>query len=561
MFQILRAIYAEVRGLHQSAFLLAFFAFTSQVLALLRDRVFAHQFGAGTELDLYYAAFRVPDLLFVLFASVLSVYVLIPFVSERIEKEDTEGARMLLSQTLTVFCYTYIVVAALCALWAPAAVALLFPGFSGEAQETVVLLMRVLLIQPFLLGISGLFSVITQLGQRYVLYALSPLLYNGGIIFGAVVLYPIYGLVGLVYGVVAGACLHLAIQVPLVLQSNYAPRLLPRFSVRPIAAILISSVPRALTLSLNQIVLLAFAGIASAMAAGSVSVFQFAFNLQSVPLSIIGVSYSVAAFPLLAHLYARGNHSEFAMRVEAALRHMVFWLLPVTGLFIVLRAHVVRILLGSGAFGWEDTRLTSAALALFAFSLIAQSINLLLVRAFYAGGDTRTPFRVTLVGSGITLIVSLGLYALFVGETAAAHIIERILRIEGIPGSEVIALPLGYSIGQLIQMTSLLRKFHRVFSASWKALRQTSAQACIAALGGSLITYIALNVVVVGINKETFMGIFLQGAVSGFCGAIAAAWLLYHMGSAELAELWGALRRRRIMVRMFGPDNMDTLAH
>ena len=202
------------------------------------------------------------------------------------------------------------------------------------------------------------------------------------------------------------------------------------------------SVPRALTLSLNQIVLLVMVGMASTMAVGSVSVFQFAFNLQSVPLAVIGMSYSVAAFPTLSTLLAKNKQIEFNHQLLTALRHIIFWSVPIAALIIVLRAQIVRVLLGSGAFDWGDTRLTAAALALFVISLIAQSVLLLLIRAFYAGGKTFTPLWVATLSSVASVLLALFFHATYSTNTAFQHTVAGWFRLEGVAGTEVLMLTL-----------------------------------------------------------------------------------------------------------------------
>jgi len=381
--RVFNFVYREVRGLHQAAYILALFAFASQLLAVVRDRLLAHTFGAGFELDLYYAAFRIPDLLFVLFASALSVFVLLPFVMQRTEEKNAKEGTKILSQMFTLFLLVYVVVAAALAFFAPFFVQLLFPGLV-EHFDQLTLLMRILLLQPLLLGLSSLCGVVTQMNHRFILYAISPLLYNVGIILGIVVLYPYFGLTGLVLGVVLGAVGHLLIQVPYLIQSSYKFSLLFTFEWKLIGKILAVAVPRALTLSTNQLVLLVLVGMATIMTAGSVSVFQFALNLQSVPLVIIGMSYSVAAFPTLSSVYGKQDINGFNLQLLTAFRHIIFWSIPIVVLVIVLRAQLVRVLLGSGEFDWSDPRLTAAVLAVFVISLTAQAILLLLTRAFSA---------------------------------------------------------------------------------------------------------------------------------------------------------------------------------
>jgi putative peptidoglycan lipid II flippase len=265
--RVFNFVYQEVRGLHQAAYILALFAFGSQMLAIVRDRMLAHTFGAGPELDLYYAAFRIPDLLFVLFASVLSVYVLLPFVNRHQEADTPKTGVSVLSQIFTLFLYVYVAVAAVLAFAAPYYVPHMFPGFVGS-YETLVTLLQILLLQPLLLGLSSLCGVVTQMNHRFVLYAVSPLLYNLGIIFGIAALYPLIGLYGLALGVVVGAFGHVLVQVPFVVESKYTFRFLPKIDWGLIQQVLVVSVPRALTLSINQVVLLVLVGMASVMAAG-----------------------------------------------------------------------------------------------------------------------------------------------------------------------------------------------------------------------------------------------------------------------------------------------------
>jgi len=556
MFEI---VYSEIRGLHQSAYILAVFALASQLLALVRDRLFAHTFGAGAELDLYYAAFRIPDFLFVLFASMLSVYVLIPFISERMGEGDGEGARQILSTVLSAFVYAYALAALVVFFFADPIIRSLFPGFTAAGYETLVLLVRIMLLQPFLLGISSLCGVATQLGQRFVLYAVSPLLYNLGIIAGVLLLYPHFGLSGIVWGVVIGALFHVLIQLPFLVQSPLTPMFQVRIDTAVLVRILKTSVPRALTLSLGQIILLAFAGLASIMAAGSVSIFQFAFNLQSVPLAIIGVSYSVAAFPMLARLYSAGDHDAFLARVSSAVRHIIFWTFPAIALIIVVRAQLVRVVLGSGAFDWDDTRLTAAALALFAISLAAQSLNLLIVRAFYAGGNTRTPFIAAVVATVLTLTVTFGLFILHFSSPAFAQMIATLLRVEGVAGSEILMLPLGYSVVAIVHAVYLFAAFARSYKLPTVPLRDAFFRSTLAALGGGFAAYIALNAVVEGLRTETFIGILIQGAGASIVGLWFMVLLLALMRSPELQELWNTLHRRITSGKIVGSDNVDTL--
>ena len=550
MFEL---VYKEVRGLHQAAYVLGLFAFGSQLLALVRDRMLAHEFGAGIELDLYYAAFRLPDLLYVLFASTLSVYVLIPLVASRIKGDDASEARALLSQIFSIFLICYTLLAIVFWVLAPVILPFMFPGMALYMDD-LVSIMRILLLQPMFLGISSLFGVVTQLGHRFVLYAISPLIYNVGIIAGIIFLYPLWGLNGLAFGVVIGAIGHMLVQVPLVNRSNLAFGFTRHIVISNIGEVLRISLPRAVTLAMNQLVLLVLLGVASLMAVGSVAVFQLAHNLQSVPLAVIGASYSIAAFPFLADLFAQKKMNDFRLHIITALRHILFWSLPAIMLLIVLRAQVVRVVLGSGAFNWGDTRLTAAVLAMLAISLFAQAANLLIVRAFYAGGNTRTPFNVTLAGSLFAVALTLLLYSAYLKDPSFLSGISDLMRIGNVAGSEIILIALGYSIAICLQTIVLFLFAVREFSLPCKWLLPNLARATLASIAGGLAAYATLNFFVEGINETSFLGIFIQGMLGGLTGIAAIILTYYALRSPELREIYHSFHRRIFKTDVVAPQ-------
>src|SRR3989338_3433884 len=224
MNRVLRLITGEVRGIHSAVYVLAAFALLSSLLALFRDRLLAGAFGAGTELDLYYAAFRIPDFVFVALGALVSVYVLIPELARR----DTHAQKEYIDTVILGFSALAVCAGSVAALFAPRLLSYLFPHFvEAGSLTTLVSLTRIMLLQPILLGFSNIFAAITQTKYRYTLYASSTLFYNLGIILGIVVLYPLWGLSGLAWGVVIGAGLHAGIQIPSIINDGFF-RTLPR---------------------------------------------------------------------------------------------------------------------------------------------------------------------------------------------------------------------------------------------------------------------------------------------------------------------------------------------
>ncbi|MCC6290776.1 hypothetical protein IT398_01775 [Candidatus Nomurabacteria bacterium] len=549
-----RLLNKEWSGLHEAAYLLGFFALFSQMLALVRDRLFAYTFGASHTLDLYYAAFRIPDFIFVSLGSLVSLSVLIPFLLEKIDQSDSE-ARSFLSQLFSFFLILMVVVGVTAWFLTPRLLPWLFPSYvGGEFYSELVAMSRILLLSPILLGLSNFLASITQIYKRFFIYAISPLLYNLGIIIGILFLYPFFGLSGLAWGVVLGAFCHLLIQVPFVIQQGLWPRFRFRVDFRSIRRVMTVSLPRTITLSANELSKLFLIALAATLATGSISVFSFAFNLQAVPLSIIGVSYSLAAFPSLTRFFLRGEHEQFIKQMITSAQHIIFWILPATVLFIVLRAQIVRTILGSGQFDWSDTRLTAATLALFAVSLVPQALALLFVRSYYARGKTWQPLLWNSVASAVVIIGSYILIQVFQQAPIFRYFIESLFKVDDISGGEVLMLPLAFSFGLFVNLFAHWRSFHYDFPSFSRPVLRTFWHSFSASVLAGGVAYLGLNLFSTVFDLNTFWGIFLQGLLSGIMGIIAAIIVLGLMKSHELKEIWQTLHRRIWGVQIIGPD-------
>ncbi len=542
----------DVLGLHNAAYLLACSMVLSQLLGLVRDRLLASSFGAGSMLDVYYASFRIPDFIFVSVSSLLSVSVLIPFLIDRLE--DKERLRQFINSVFSVFAFLIVIVATAAFFAAPRLVSFLFPGFDADLERQTIELSRILLLSPLLLGLSNLAGSVVQVYRKFLLYAVSPLLYNIGIIVGITLLYPLYGLPGLAWGVVLGTFLHLFIQLPFLLGRGLAPRFSFNFDFSAVRELLLVSLPRSLSLSLQQLTVIALTLFASSMGAGAIAVFNFSWNLQSVPLSIIAVSYSVAAFPVLSKLFVSGERDEFLRHVTIAARHIIFWSTPALIFFIVLRAQLVRTVLGAGAFDWTDTRLTAAALAFFVVSLLPQGLSLLFARGYYAAGNTRIPLLSALVSVAATAFFAFGLTYLFSASALFRHFIESLLRVEDLPGTVVLMLPLSYSIGMAVNALMLFILFERRFAPVSLPLGRTFFHSFSASVLGGAACYLALSVLPLYFNLNTFVGVFLQGLIAGIFGLTVLVLTLIVLKNEEFLEIREALKRRFSTAKIIGSE-------
>ncbi len=526
--------------MHQAAYLLAAFAFLSQMLALVRDRLFAAEFGASHTLDVYYAAFRIPDLLFATVASLLSLYALLPVLS-RLAQSDEGKMISFLRQTLLYFFAGMGLISLAAFILAPWLLQLLVPGI---VSPELVLLTRILLLQPIFLGASNILANLTQIRHRFFLYSISPLLYNLGIIAGILFLYPRFGVVGLAWGVVLGALLHMLMQLPFFASEKPQTRMPTREFVQELRQVLTLSVPRTLSLGTGQISLIILTALASFMAPGSIAVFMFGWNLQAVPLTIIGVSYSVAAFPTLSKLHAGGDAAEFVRHVEVALRHIFFWTIPATVLIIVLRAQLVRTILGAGAFDWAATRLVAAALALFILSLLAQSVSMLIARAYYAAGNTQKPFYFGLVTVGTTVVTALMFIAVFHGNYLWRDVLEEMLRVSDLTGTTVLMLALAMALGSWAGFIAGFWYLRRDFNLAVAPLWRLTFESLAAAILGGGAAYLALTGMGRLVDIDTATGVLAQGLVGGLWGLGVTALVLVLLKNPEIKEAYAALKNK-----------------
>ncbi len=552
----LKFLNREVGAVNQAALLLGVFTLFSQILGLVRDRMFTGILGAGSELDVYYASFQMPDIIFNLVATLVSVTVLLPILLKITEQDGQEKTYYFFSQVFTSFFILIIFVSIMAFIFAEIIAPVVAPGFDEMQLTKLVRLSRIMLLSPILLGISNLFGSITQMKRRFVLFAISPLLYNLGIIIGIVFLYDRFGLSGLAYGVVLGSILHMIIQVPFLLKDKMIPRFVRVRDWAMIRTMAFVSLPRTAGLVVHSVTILALISLATSIGEGSVSILRLSMNLQNVPLALVGASFSVAAFPALAKDFTTGNTKDFLDTIGNAARQIIFWSIPITVLFIVLRAQIVRVILGSQTFTWEDTRLAAATVAMFVVSVTAQSLILLFTRAFYATGDTKRPVLINILSSAIIIVFSLIVLYVYRGPTFLQNIVIDIFHVEGIPGARVIMLAFAYSVGSLLNAFILIRVFQKRYGG-FKAfgLQKTFQESLLGALVMGLAAYVFLHVFDGIFDLSTFGGIFLQGLLSGLIAIGIGLWIFYLIDNDEYKNLAQALRRK------FGGVHTVSVAH
>lgn len=515
----------QTNSVTTAAILVAFSSLFSRFLGVVRDRILAGQFGAGDTLDVYYAAFRIPDLIFNLLVLGALSAGFIPLFTGLLKNEkspeNNPEAWRLVNNVINMLALGLVAVSALCIIFARPLAHAFAPGFSAEKLDATVNLTRIMFLSPFFLGLSGVIGGVLQSFKRFLVYSFAPIAYNLGIIAGAIWLTPIWGTYGLAWGVVIGAFLHFAIQLPTAVQLGfkYRPSLdLGDASVRKLGRLM---VPRTMSLAISQIDLLVSTAIATTLTAGSLTVFNLANNVQSFPIGIFGISFATAVFPILsAKAKDRRGLVETFSNTQ---RQILFFIIPSTMLIWVLRAQIVRVLFGWGQFNWEDTVLTIEALTFFSFSLFAQASIPLLVRMFYARQNSKHPFYIGLFSVLVDIVLSL--------------VFSRIWGVAGIA--------LAYSVANIFNYLLLWFVLSRQLDGlDGGKIIISSSKFVASGLMAMLAAWYMKIAILPFINMQTGWGVFTQGVLAGAFGLLVYGFACAILKSDELDSFWQGLKRR-----------------
>ncbi len=521
-----------------AAFILISMVFTSRVLGLVRDRLLNARF-TPDELGVYFAAFRLPNLIFELLVMGALTSAFIPvftkYVTQKNEKEGFDVAATLINMSIVVM----VVLAIPLLIFANQLSHFLAPGFSPAQiarMATYTRFMIIFQVLPLLVG--NFFTGILQSYNMFLLPALAPVVYNLGIILGVVTLTPTVGLMAPVYGVGIGAGLFMLIQVPLVIVVGYRHKLKLDWRHKGVREVLKLIGPRTLGLAVSQIDSTVDLMMASLLGARMVTVFNFAQQLQQLPVGLFGVSVAQAALPTLSAASANEDKGEFKKSVISAIHQILFFVLPISALFIVLRVPVVRLIYGASHFDWQATVLTGMTLSMFALSIFAQSIVNVLARGFYALYDSKTPVKISVV----SILTNTALSLLFI-------------KVFGLP---VWSLGLSTSIASILNATVLYIVLDRKIGGfAKKELFLPAIKMFIAAAVAGVAVFFPLKLFdqLIFDTTRTF-GLLLLTGVAGCVGLVTYLVLAWVFDVNEVKSFIELIRRvRRPKAVLLDPAN------
>ena len=391
------------RILLTASLILTVAALASRLLGWLRLLVIGSQFGASRELDAYFAAFRIPDAIFQLVvAGALSAALIPVFAGYRARGQDKE-AWQLASSVINLVMLALAGLALVMAILAPIIVPIVAPGFDAPTTELTIRLTRIMLISPVLIGMGAVVTGILNSYQRFTAGAVAPLVYNVAIILAAVVLAPLIGVEGLAIGVAVGSLAHLLVQLPSLARVGQRYEITIGLGHPGVRRVALLMGPRMLGLAAGQVNFIVSTVLASGLAAGSLTAYNYAFQLSQIPVGVVGVSVAVALFPTLSQDAALGRRSEIRRQVAGSLRVLIFIAAILTAIMIVLREPLASVFFQYGLFSRESAEQTAGALGFFAVGLVAHVVVHVLTRAFYAMQDTRTPVTWAIVAVAINV--------------------------------------------------------------------------------------------------------------------------------------------------------------
>jgi putative peptidoglycan lipid II flippase len=498
----------ETFHIGQATIIIATFTLLSRITGFGRDILLAQHLGLSTDSDIYFTAFRIPDLVYnLLILGTLSV-ALIPVFSQYYFK-DKPRAFAIASTVLNISAIGMALICIAIFFLAFPLTKLVAPGFSEAQIHSTVTLTRIMLLSPIIFTISNVFSSVLISMKKFIIVNIAPLLYNLGIILGILFLYPRFGLAGLAYGVIFGAFLHLAIQIPEAMRHGFRWKPVFRYKEPGVIKIAALFLPRIVGLDNSYVNLIIVSIIGSTLVTGSITAFNYANNIQAVALGIFALSSAVAIFPVLSEYYAKSDVKGFIRTLQHTIIRVLYFVIPITILILLLRAHIVRLLLGYGRCDWTCTITTFNTLGVLALGIVAQSLIPLFARAFYSRQNTKTPVVISLVG----MFINGGLSYSF------SHAFG------------VVGIALGFVIASTVQCILLFVYLHRELErddeAAEKALSvfdntlvvQTLKILLASVLLGG-ISYATLYLADPILDTHTVIGIFAQAALATALGTV-----------------------------------------
>ncbi len=495
------------------AVLLASSTLISALLGIYRDRLLNSMYYDTYKvgIDAYTAAFSIPDFMFLLLVSGALSVTFIPVFNGRLSKNNRESAWQLSSSVINFMALITLVASILIIIFAPILVKYIIgPGMSESGQALAISMMRVIAINPFLFAISAVISSIQQAVGRFVFFALAPAIYNLGIIIGAVWFtngitifgHQIFagGIMGVALGVVLGAVLQLLISSLGLIGLGFDYKFKIFWKNRGFRKVLSLLPARSADQGLDYVSSMVNLNLASRMGQGTIRAYNQASTLYSMPINLIGVAISTAAFPQMTERIGQGRPDLFARELRSILRVIVWISMPVAAIAFFARGYVVSII------SRGSDQLIVDLFGILCIVILLRSVYHIASRSFYAQQDTKTPLIISLVG--LSLAIALQLWLIFGLQAGPAGIAWAQVAWAAF---EIVAL-------FLIMAKRIPTLFDRDF---WAGVGRMAIATAIM----SIVTYALVKLIGLEFANQTMLMVLPQLAIIGIISMAVYTWL------------------------------------
>lgn len=529
----LSAFVSKQTNIISAAFFIIITTILSQVLGLLKYRLLVSVFGASNDLGVFFASFRIPDLIFqVIIAGALSTS-FIPIFSEYIGKNKKSEAYAFTSSLITIGFATFIIVSAFIMLFSYQFAYLSAPGFSVQERAQMATLMKIIQISQIFFILGTIITAILQSFQHFLIAGIATSFYNLGIIIGIIVLTPFLGIYGAAYGALLGSILFFLVQLPGLKHTGFKYYL--SFDMKNgVGKILKLMLPRSLTIIVSQLALMASLFFASFTSSRSYGIFELALTLVMAPVLLFGQSIAQASFPALSMKHE--NKEEFTTIFMSSFNQILYLTLPISAILIVLRIPVVRLAYGASRFDWAATVETGFTLALFSLSLFAQALIYLFSRGFFAFKDTKTPLFITLFS--VIFYITFSYFAIIINKLPISY------------------LAFGYSVSNIISIILLIIYINKKVSLPKIEMIISMTKIGLAALIMGVALYIPIKLLdqLVFDSTRTINLLVLTGIASfvGLTAYIFFTWLLDIKEASYIIDVLKQFGNRKKMLKQIG---------
>lgn len=491
-------------------FFLGISLFLNGILGIIRDRILVTKFPTAV-LDTYSAAFRLPDFLYSILILGALGSVFIPIFTRLINKKKQE-AFLFANSVINLSLIIVISFCILSMIFAPYILKIIVPGFDSQRYQNTITLTRILLLSPIFLGLSGIFGSILNSFKDFITYSFTPIVYNLGIIFGILFLSDKWGIYGVAVGVIVGSFLHFLIPFLASFRYGYFYRPTIRLNHEGFKTMTQLVSFRVFDIFTTQLTWYFYVFLGSFLRPGSIAILDLTNHIQNFPLVLFSSTFSNAIFPYLSEKVSSGEKEKFLQDINWGIRQILFLVLPVSVAFIILRAQIIRLILGSQIFTWQDTQLAAAMLLVFGLALPAQALYLILYRSFYAILDAKTPTKVGILASFVNVI-----FAFILTQPLFATYYQKIFKISG--DVRALGLVIALALASYFNVVSLFLFFQKkVGWLDFRKIVESFFKIFLASCLMGWVMYKSLYLIAPFVDMNRVWGILTQGVGAGLVG-------------------------------------------